>query len=143
MEDNVFKGIEKEEIKLPLDILGEYEQQFTQAFGQKLNFQIINREEDEKDKWSKLEPFVVIQEPSEQKFVSRVYIVAPSLNNYRMLILKISYLRSKVYPCVFYDAFEEKSITCNKPDDLDIELKKLFLSEKFKKPIRMLLTQIG
>ena len=142
MEENVFTGIDKAQIKLPLDILEEYKQQFTDAFGQSLVFQISSKLEDQEDEWAKLDPFKEMREPAEQKFVSRVYIVAPALKNYRMLIMKVSYLRSKVYPCELYNAFTEKAEEYDTPDTLKEAMAKLFLSEEFKNPIKMLLSQL-
>lgn len=142
MGDNVFEGIQKASIKLPLEILKEYETQFEETFGQKLVFQIASKLEDDNEDWLKLDPFKSVREPAEQKHVSRVYIVAPSLKNYRMLIMKISYLRSKVYPCEMYNALTETNASYESSDTLDVAIKQLFLSEEFKKPMGVLLSQI-
>ena len=142
MEDNVFSGINKAQIKLPLEILEEYKLQFTEAFGQSLLFQIANKLEDQEDQWAKLDPSKEMREPAEQKFVSRVYIVAPALKDYRMLVMKLSYLRSKVYPCELYNAFTEKAEEYDKPESLKNAMARLFLSDEFKNPITMLLSQL-
>lgn len=143
MEENVFFGIEKAEIKLPLDILREYEKQFNEAFGSSLVFQIASKLEDDNEDWAKLDPFNGIREPSEQKYVTRAFIVAPSLKNYRMLVMKVSYLRSKVYPCELFNALSDKTEDYETPETLDKAMREIFLSEDFKKPVRMLLSQIG
>lgn len=142
MEENVFSGIDKAQIKLPLEILEDYKQQFTEAFGQTLVFQVLSKLEDQEDEWAKLDPFKELREPAEQKYVSRVYIVAPALKNYRMLVMKVSYLRSTVYPCELYNAFTEKSDNFENPEVLKEAMAKLFLSDEFKNPIKMLLTQL-
>lgn len=142
MEENVFSGIDKAQIKLPLEILEDYKQQFTEAFGQTLVFQVLSKLEDQEDEWAKLDPFKELREPAEQKYVSRVYIVAPALKNYRMLVMKVSYLRSTVYPCELYNAFTEKSDNFENPEALKEAMAKLFLSDEFKNPIKMLLTQL-
>lgn len=143
MEENIFSGIKKEEIRLPLDILGEYKESFNQAFHNKLMFETNDTLESGQSEWAKLDMFNEVKEPEEKKFVTRVSIFAPELNNYRMLLLKVSYKRSKVYPCELYNALTDKSENCNDDTKFDESLKKIFLSEEFKKPVRMLLSQIG
>ena len=143
MEENIFAGISKEEIRLPLDILGGYANQFNTAFGKSLVFEVSKTLESSEDIWTKVELFEEIKEPAEKKFVVRAYVMVPNLGNYKMLVLKLSYLRSRVYPCELYNALTDKKLECKTPDALDTELKKIFVSEEFKKPIRILLSQIG
>lgn len=143
MEENIFAGIGKEEMRLPLDILGDYANQFNNAFGKSLVFETLDTLENQEEDWAKIDLFEEIKEPAERKFVTRAYVLAPNLGKYKMLVLKLSYLRSKVYPCELYNALTDKKQDCKTAEELNTELRKLFVSEDFKKPIRVLLSQIG
>lgn len=143
MEENIFAGIGKEAIRLPLDVLEGYANQFNSAFGKSLVFETLNVFENQEEDWAKIDLFEEIKEPAERKFVTRAYVLAPNLEMYKMLVLKLSYLRSKVYPCELYNALTDKKTECKTAEELDTEMKKIFVSEDFKKPIRILLSQIG
>lgn len=143
MEENIFAGIGKAEIRLPLDILGGYANQFNSVFGKSLVFETVNVLENQEEDWAKIDLFEEIKEPAERKFVTRAYVLAPNLGRYKMLVLKLSYLRSKVYPCELYNALADKKQDCSTAEELEVEMKKIFVSDDFKKPIRVLLSQIG
>ena len=143
MEENIFSDIKKADIRLPLDILCSYVDQFNSTFGKALVFETKGSFEKEMENWAKVDLFEEIKEPAEPKSVTRAFVVAPSLNSYRMLVLKVSYLRSKVYPCEIYNALVDKKDICNTADELEGVMTRLFKSEDFKKPIRILLSQIG
>lgn len=143
MDENIFAGIKKEIIKLPLDILGEYAEQFNKAFEQSLVFETKQRLEDDMEAWTLADPLDNIGKVREKQVVTRAYVVAPELNGYRLLVLKISYYRSTLYPCKLYNSLKETNIDCGSPEQLDKSLKDIFTSEEFVKPIRILLSQIG
>lgn len=142
MGNNIFLDIKKAEIRLPLDILGGYMSQFNKAFDKNLIFETKGTFEKEEDSWAKIDLFEQTKETEEPKSVTRAYVVAPNLNNYRMLVLKISYLRSKVYPCELYNALIDKKFTCETSEKLDEVMVELFKSPEFKNPISILLSQI-
>lgn len=142
MEDNIFKGIKKEMIKLPLDIIKDYADQFNTTFNESLIFEIKEKLEDDTDDWFKGDVFGQKADIGEKKMVIRAYIVAPELESYRLLIMKISYYRSTVYPCELFNSITYTSESCDTSEELNARMKDIFVSEEFKKPIRILLSQI-
>ena len=142
MEENLFTGIEAEKIKLPLEILDAYADQFNQTFTDRMSFQISKRLEDEVDDWIRMELVESSKEPAEKRLVARATIVVQGLSNYKLLILKLSYLRSVVYPCEIVDILNKKTIDCNTPEDVDTALATIFRTNSFQRPLRMILSQL-
>lgn len=119
MGENIFSNIKSEEIVLPLSILSSYADAFNKTFTDKLVFELKKKMEDDNanDPWEGLLS-IGNKEQEEKILVTRAYIVAPGLNNYRLLILKLKYRVSEVYPCNVESMLEEKKFDCNNSDDV-------------------------
>lgn len=143
MEENLFAGIEAEKIQLPLEILNSFADQFNKTFTDRMSFQVSKKLEDEVDDWTKIDIFERSREQSEKRLVARATIVVSGLNDYRLLVLKLSYLRSIVYPCEIVDVLNNKETkTCNTPEEVNDTLATIFKTESFQRPLRMILSQL-
>lgn len=143
MEENLFAGIEAEKIQLPLEILNSFADQFNKTFTDRMSFQVSKKLEDEVDDWTKIDIFERSREQSEKRLVARATIVVSGLNDYRLLVLKLSYLRSIVYPCEIVDVLNNKETkTCNTPEEMNDTLATIFKTESFQRPLRMILSQL-
>ena len=143
MEENLFAGIEAEKIQLPLEILNSFADQFNKTFTDRMSFQVSKKLEDEVDDWTKIDIFERSREQSEKRLVARATIVVSGLNDYRLLVLKLSYLRSIVYPCEIVDVLNNKEAkACNTPEDVNDTLTTIFKTESFQRPLRMILSQL-
>ena len=142
MEKNVFDGIQKVQLKLHLEVLKECEKQFNTKFRKYFVFQIIVKEEDiiSCSKIRSISDKMGVM--PDQRQLIKVVVVAPKLGNFMLPILKITYTRTKLYPCKFYNALKNKTKRCRNSEKLDKRLNKLFASNSFRKPIKMLMAQM-
>ena len=140
MEENIFENIKKENIILPLQMLENFTNTFNKTFEGKLVFEVKSAMENNNDLWAGIGE--ALQEKEEKNMVVRANIVAPTLNGYKLLVLKLVYKISQVYPCRIYNILENQSIDCKESGKVQNELKKIFTSESFQKPVRMLLAQV-
>lgn len=142
MEENLFENIKKVDILLPLQILEEYANSFNETFKGKLVFEIKHKMEDTHDPWTGLEVVFSSKEQEEKNMVVRAYIIAPELNNYRLLVLKLVYKISQVYPCNIECILDNQKKDCKDSNQVKSVLKGVFTSQSFQKPVQMLLAQV-
>jgi len=142
MKENIFKGIKKVNIEDPLELLVEYKKQFYERFKNFLLLQVTSKLENNNKWWSFYCQSKNSEVSAEQKFVIRVCVIVPKLEYYRVPILKISYFRTKVYPCKLFNALRNRQRICKTPDKLKERIDDLFLSEDFKIVVGALLSQI-
>ena len=143
MGEDIFSNIKPEEIVLPLNILNGYADAFNKTFTDKLVFELKKKMEDDNapDSWEGLLS-TGKKEQEEKTLVIRAFIVAPGLNNYRLLVLKLKYRVSEVYPCDVESMLEEKKFNCDNSDEVKKALEDIFNSDSFQRPVKMLLSQL-
>lgn len=142
MGENIFENIKKEEIVLPLQVLESYASSFNETFKGNLVFETKRKLEDSNDPWSGLGVSLANKEQEEKDMVVRVYIIAPGLNNYRLLVLKLVYKISQVNPCSIENIPENKTTECGDAEGVTKCLNEIFLAQSFQRPVKMLLSQL-
>lgn len=146
MEENIFEQIKSENIILPLTVLNGYANSFNETFKERLVFELKKKMEDESDPWDGIGLAIQKKDQEEKSYVTRAYVVAPGLGNYRLLVLKLSYKISEVYPCRLENMLEDTGVRnvkeCENSIKLNDDLLKLFQSDEFQRPIKMLLSQL-
>lgn len=143
MGEDIFSSITTDDIVLPLNVLKDYADSFNKAFTEKLVLEIKKTmEDDNENPWGELIS-IGKKEQEEQSLVTRVFIVAPGLSNYRLLVLKLKYKISQVYPCVIENLLEEKKFDCKDAESVNKAFETIFSSDSFQRPVKMLLSQIG
>lgn len=142
MGENIFESIKKEEILLPLQILDSYANSFNETFKGNLVFETKRKLEDTSDPWSGLGVSLANKEQEEKDMVVRAYIIAPGLNNYRLLVMKLVYKVSQVYPCSIENILEDKTAECKDADSVKKCLEEIFKAQSFQRPVKMLLSQL-
>lgn len=143
MGEDIFENIKAEDIVLPLTVLYDYANSFNNTFSEKLVFLIEKSMEEDKDD----DPWrgIVIggnKEQDEMKLVTRAYIVAPGLSGYRFYLLKLSYKITIVYPCQIDSIIEDTRYECYDAEQVKEKLEKIFKSDSFQRPVKMLLSQL-
>lgn len=142
MGENIFSNITTEDIVLPLRVLNSYTESFNKAFAEKLVLETKkSMEDDSVDPWGELIS-IGKNEQEEQSLVTRAFIVAPGLGNYRLLVLKLKYKISQVYPCVIENILEEKNFNCKDAEEVNKALNTIFSADSFQRPVKMLLSQL-
>lgn len=143
MGENIFANIKSEQIVLPLAVLNSYADTFNKTFTDKLVFEIKKKMEDSKDAdpWEGMLAMVP-KEQEEKDLVTRAYIVAPGLNNYKLLVLKLQYKVSEVYPCHIESMLEDVKFDCNNAEEVQRALDTIFNADTFQRPVKMLLSQL-
>lgn len=143
MGENIFSNITTEDIVLPLAVLNGYINTFNKAFAEKLAFEVKkSMEDDVEDPWGELISMGK-KEQEEQSLVTRAFIAAPGLGNYRLLVLKVKYKISQVYPCVIENILEEKKFECKDAEGVKNALETIFSADSFQRPVKMLLSQLA
>lgn len=143
MGEDIFTKITAEEIVLPLNVLKSYADTFNKVFTEKLVFEIKKTMEDNgDDPWGELISMGK-KEQEEQCLVARAFIVAPGLGNYRLLVLKLKYRISEVYPCYIENILEEKKFECKDAEVVKATLDVIFNANAFQRPVKMLLSQLA
>lgn len=143
MGEDIFESIKPEEIELPLTVLNGYAESFNIVFLDKLVFEIKKTmEQDNDDPWGSIVIGGSNKEKEEKNLVTRVFIVAPGLSNYRLFVLKLTYKISLVYPCRIESILDDFKHECKDANELKGVLEQIFKSDSFQRPVKMLLSQL-
>lgn len=139
-EQDLWGEITLKKIETPKDILIEQANAFNNKFEGKLMCELKEGYQ-ELDPWDSL---VTSPTEKEQKFLLKFYLSAPSLNKYKLLMLKVSYFATKIYPCELENNMAEVSTLdkCKNSDEFKENLKKILNSENVTDAISNLYVQL-
>lgn len=142
--ENFWREFQKADIELPKTILESQRNHFNDNIAQNTLICELSETQEEVsyNPWDDL-GIVADEQNKPKRFVCSMYIIAPSLSNYRVLLFKVSYDIAKVYPCTIssiYTGDAEKN--CENSEDFKQQLKSVLQSEPIGKLIGMLLAQV-
>lgn len=101
------------------------------------------QEETPANPWDDL-GFAIEGRDSAKYNICSFYLLAPSLKNYRVLLFKVSYDISQVYPCNISSIYSGDADTkCNTNEIFKENIKKILQSEAVNQLIGVLLAQVG
>lgn len=145
--DNFWNEFKKAEIELPKTILEAQRNNFNENIPPNtLVCEIKETQEDVTNPWEDTIGFL-IDGPNQIKrksVVYSMYILAPSLNNYRVLLFKVAYDISKVYPCTISNIYTgEPEIKCEDNGILKEKLKNILQSPSISDLVGVLLAQVS
>lgn len=144
--DNFWNGFKKAEIELPKTILEAQRNNFNENIPtDTLVCDIKESQEDISNPW---DDFGILNEGQNQNkpksLVCSMYILAPSLKNYRVLLFKVAYDISKVYPCTISSIYTgDSEIICENSEDFKAKLKNILQSPSISELIGVLLAQVS
>lgn len=78
----------------------------------------------------------------EKDTIARLYIEVPSLDNYILQLLKVTYQVSKLYPCELLNCITKKSFQCDSPESFQEKLNKELSSENISDRLSVLYSQL-
>ena len=145
--DNFWNEFKKAEIELPKTILEVQRNNFNDKIPPNtLVCEIKETQEDITNPWDNGIGLLIEGQNQNKRisFVYSMYILAPSLNNYRVLLFKIAYDISKVYPCTISNIYTgELEIKCEDNVILKAKLKNILQSPSISDLIGVLLAQVS
>ena len=139
-EQDLWGEIPVKKIETPKDVLIEQANIFNKKFEGKLACEVREGYEDP-DPWDSI---VSTAKEKEKRIVLKFYLSAPSLNKYKLLMLKVSYFATKIYPCDLENNMSElpKTEKCNTVDEFKQKLKGVLGSNDVTEAISNLFSQI-
>lgn len=145
--ENFWKIFKKAEIELPKTILEAQRNIFNENIPPNtLICEIKETQEDVTNPWENSIGFLLEGQNQNKRisFVYSMYILAPSLKNYRVLLFKVSYDISKVYPCTISNIYTgEPEIKCEDIEEFKANLKTILQSQPISELIGVLLAQVS
>lgn len=145
--DNFWNEFKKAEIELPKTILEVQCKNFNDNIPPNtLVCEIKETQEDVTNPWEDSIGFLIDGQNQNKckSVVHSMYILAPSLNNYRVLLFKIAYDISKVYPCTISNIYTgEPEIKCDNNEILKAKLKNILQSPSISDLVGVLLAQVS
>lgn len=93
------------------------------------------------------DPFDVFVTSEEPQIVGkdttiRLFIEVPSLNNYKIQILKVVCKISELYPCVIENTVSNNTYKCDTMDDFKAKLDEILVSPSISRTLSILRTQV-
>lgn len=141
--NNIWDNINPSQVRLPKTILSDLVTPFNQKELAGLYFDIFlkTEEADILSLWSPNTDKEEVDEALNNKFFLRLYLKAPKLNDYTLLVLRIRYSIEKVYPCVVEDVVNNKEYNCADADALKSKLIDIFTAGSFKEMLSNIIAQ--
>lgn len=78
----------------------------------------------------------------EKNTIVKLYAEVPSLNNYRIQILKVTYKISQLYPCELYNSIAGKVYNCDSMEKFKSSLEDVLTDESVSRTLSILFSQI-
>lgn len=145
--ENFWKTFKKAEIELPKTILEAQRNIFNEIIPPNtLVCEIKETQEDITNPWDNGIGLLIEGQNQNKRisFIYSMYILAPSLKNYRVLLFKVTYDISKVYPCTISNIYSgESEIKCENNEEFKKHLKDILQSPSISELIDVLLAQVS
>lgn len=142
--DNFWNAFQKANIELPKTILESQRDLFNQTIPENTLICELSEAQEEvsNNPWDDL-GIVTDEQNKPKRLVCSMYIIAPALRHYRVLLFKVSYEIAKVYPCTIYSIYSgDVEKDCGNSQEFKLQLKNVLQSETISKLIGVLLAQV-
>lgn len=143
-KEDFWKSIKASSIKMPADILEEYATTFNKRFG---NFVVLETRGSREiiDDWAKDLNRALGVDDTEPNYIITMRLLAPSIKDYSLPIIKIRFQISNPYPCSLFNLMnqEQTLVECNDSDQLDKAIYAMLSEDGFIQKLSIILAQVG
>lgn len=136
--------IEKIQIATPYDLVSEKANVFNENYPQGEIRCLVTREL----KTPVADPFDLFvankdEQVDEENTIVKLNVEVPSLNNYRIQILKVTYKISQLYPCKLYNSIAGKVYDCESQEKFETSLNEVLTENSVSRTLSILFSQIA
>lgn len=82
------------------------------------------------------------EQVDEDNTIIKLYVEVPSLNNYKIQILKVTYKISQLYPCELYNSIAGKVYNCESQEKFESSLNEVLTEDSVSRTLSILFSQI-